>query len=106
MVTIIVVPSCPAFPYTGPFVFFQGISAVQDVAHVAGSSTVNRYIIVSSAVRVKRSMRCRLSLDPRYAVWLLKFVVATRRLFPPQCPPEPPSTGGCLKGGGGGRRSG
>src|SRR6266571_1710069 len=41
IVLIIVLPSWQAHSYTGPFVFVQGTSAVQELAHVAGSSTVN-----------------------------------------------------------------
>ncbi len=45
MVEIIVLPSWQAHSYTGPFVFVHGISAVQGLAHVVGSSTVNSELL-------------------------------------------------------------
>src|SRR6266704_1198216 len=90
MVAIIVLPSWHAHSYTGPCVLVHGISALQGLAHVVASSTVNWYVIVSSALRAKRSTRCSLSLDPRYALRFVKLVVSTTSVFPSQCPTESP----------------
>src|SRR5439155_26992347 len=76
--------------YPGPLVFVHGISAVHGMAHVVGSSTVNWLIMVLSAVRVKRSMRCSFSLDPRKLMPFMIFVVSTTDVSPSQCPTEYP----------------
>jgi hypothetical protein len=41
-----------------------GIAAVHFRVNVVGSSMVNSYVTVPLSVRVKRSVRCRPSVDP------------------------------------------
>src|SRR6202049_24982 len=76
--------------FTVPLVVVQGISAVQGLSHVVGSSTVNWYMILSLAAREKRSTRCNFSLEPRKAVIFVKLVVSTTSVSPSQWPTESP----------------
>src|SRR5213594_2560024 len=57
-----------------------------------GGGIFNRELDISmlSAVRVKRSIRCSFSLDPRKLVRFVKFVVSTTNVSPSQCPTESP----------------
>jgi len=48
---------------------------VHGVAHVWGSSNVADHSTLSAPVRVKRSTSFRCSLEPRYAILSVKFVV-------------------------------
>src|SRR5216684_5423026 len=65
-------------------------TAVHGFVHVVGSSIVTLYSIVCGPVRVQRSIRCSLSVDPRKFVLPLKLVTSTTRVLPSQWPRESP----------------
>jgi hypothetical protein len=60
----------------GPSVRRISISPAHGDVHVSESSTLNAYCIVSSPVRVKRSVKRMFSLDPWNANLSAKFVVS------------------------------
>ena len=64
----------------------MGISAVQGRTQVAGSSTMNVYMMSSSATRVNRSTTRIRSLDPRNGFLPLMLVVSTTSVSPSHRP--------------------
>src|ERR1700720_2209242 len=75
-------PSSGCFP--------RSCTAVHGFVHVVGSSIVTRYSIVFGPVRVQRSIRCKLSVDPRKSVFPLKLVTSTTRVLPSKWARESP----------------
>ena len=63
---------------------------VHGLAHVCGSSNVTDHSTVSGAVILNRSVIVRNSLEPRYGVLSVKFVVSTTRVLPSKCPRASP----------------
>src|SRR5262245_39592448 len=99
-----VLPSWQAYSYISYLLSsFHGNSADHEpVDKMSGSMTVILYSIVSSAVRVKRSMKRMFSVDgfnggepgtPELVIagLPLKFAVSTTSVLPSQCPLDSPN---------------
>src|SRR6185369_3936422 len=66
------------------------IANVHGFAHVRGSSKVTDHSTVFGPIGLKRSTSFRCSLDPRYAVLSVKFVVSTTSVLPSKWPRASP----------------
>ena len=83
-------PSWQAYSYSRPSSRTSGYSAVHGRTNAVASSTVNRYMIVSLSTMVKRSVKSRVSSDPRKRISPVKLVVSMTSVSPSQWARESP----------------